>query len=104
MGMFDYLSCEVPLPDGATSADKPPFEWQTKDLICYLEKYRISKDGRLMQDKRTGSEDLCFHGDLFFHGCTKPDHKGFKEFRARFTHGQLESITLQYDMDKESFK
>ena len=42
MGMFDYLRCEVPLPDGT-----PDLEWQTKDLVCELDTFTIRADGSL---------------------------------------------------------
>lgn len=42
MGIFDYVRCEVPLPDGFSG------ELQTKDFEDpYLETYTIKKDGRL---------------------------------------------------------
>jgi len=45
MGMFDYIRCEVPLPDG-WQAD----ELQTKDFDCEMITHVITKDGRLMLD------------------------------------------------------
>lgn len=43
MGMFDFLLCEYPLPlDGMAGV-----KWQTKDLTCELETYRITADGVL---------------------------------------------------------
>lgn len=42
MGLFDYVRCEVPLPDGFDG------ELQTKDFDdAYMERYTITKDGRL---------------------------------------------------------
>jgi len=46
MGMFDYIACELPLPDGWQ-----PSELQTKDFDCEMVVHRISKDGRLMLDR-----------------------------------------------------
>ena len=44
MGMFDYVKCEVPLPDGFEG------ELQTKDFANpYMETYTITKDGRLLR-------------------------------------------------------
>ena len=43
--MFDYLRCEVPLPDGFTG------ELQTKDFACDIATHVITKGGRLMLDK-----------------------------------------------------
>ena len=46
MGMFDYIRCDVPLPDGAERS-----ELQTKDFDCEMVTHIISKDGRLMLDR-----------------------------------------------------
>jgi hypothetical protein len=48
MGMFDYLTCEIPLP-----ADPPPppkgTEFQTKDTEAqFMEYYTITREGRLL--------------------------------------------------------
>lgn len=45
MGMFDYIRCEVPLPDGWSG------ELQTKDFDCEMVTHVISADGRLMLDR-----------------------------------------------------
>ena len=45
MGMFDYIRCELPLPDGWESD-----ELQTKDFDCQMVTHVITKDGRLMLD------------------------------------------------------
>jgi hypothetical protein len=47
MGMFDYISCEMPLPRGG--ADTIPtfrydHQFQTKDLVNCLIEYKIGKD------------------------------------------------------------
>ena len=42
MSLFDYILCEVPLPDGFAG------ELQTKDLGCYLLTHVITKNGRLL--------------------------------------------------------
>lgn len=116
MGMFDYVICEVPLPDGWE-----PDELQSKDFDCTMTKVRISAEGRLEIERyesydvpkaerpypnaEPGSfeeicgiwgkrnrhwEDLNFHGDFNFYG------GGFKndwhEYLARFTEGQLVRI------------
>lgn len=46
MGMFDYIRCEAPLPDGWE-----PGELQTKDFDCDLVTHVITKDGRLMLER-----------------------------------------------------
>lgn len=46
MGMFDYICCEVPLPDG-WAAD----ELQTKDFDCEMVTHVITAAGRLLLDQ-----------------------------------------------------
>jgi hypothetical protein len=46
MGMFDYVKCEAPLPNGAVHPDD---NFQTKDLDRQLDTYVITKDGRLVR-------------------------------------------------------
>jgi hypothetical protein len=46
MGMFDYIRCEVALPDGWVAG-----ELQTKDFDCEMITHVISKDGRLLFDR-----------------------------------------------------
>ena len=45
MGMFDYVQCDYPLPDGRV-VDGPVF--QTKDFDCGMDIVRISRAGRLV--------------------------------------------------------
>lgn len=45
MGMFDYIRCEVPLPDGYQ-----PTELQSKEFGCEMVTHVISRDGRMMLD------------------------------------------------------
>ena len=47
MGMYDWISVEVPLPD--TVENEP--DYQTKDFDCLLEKYVITKNGELYREK-----------------------------------------------------
>lgn len=44
MGMFDYITCDMPLPEGSGGVR----EWQTKDLDCSMSHYAIRSDGRLV--------------------------------------------------------
>lgn len=44
MGMFDYIKCDMPLPDDAQGVR----EWQTKDLDSSMSHYAIRSDGRLV--------------------------------------------------------
>lgn len=50
MGMFDWVSCEMPLPDGLTMKDFP-HGLQTKSFDRMLTKFKVTKDGDLMQFK-----------------------------------------------------
>lgn len=116
MGMFDYVTCEVPLPDGWQ-----PDELQSKDFDCSMTTVRVSAEGRLLierydsytvpkeerpcPDAPEGSieaicgilgkrnrrwEDLNYHGDFnFYGGVFKND---WHEYYARFTEGQLDRI------------
>lgn len=120
MGLFDYVRCNVPLPDGFDG------ELQTKDFDdAYLETYTITKDGRLMQRyvsdrepvpesewKYVGDDDplhklwheqskwklifaerdVNFHGILNFYGGGGTDE--WHEYNAKFTDGTLVSIEI----------
>lgn len=47
MGMFDTLRCHYPLPvEGANE-----LEYQTKDLICFMDHYEIREDGTLWHEE-----------------------------------------------------
>lgn len=49
MGMFDYVKCECPLPEGVPEWVKPDIEFQTKDTPAqYMEIYVITAEGRLI--------------------------------------------------------
>jgi hypothetical protein len=59
MGMFDYISCEMPLPRGG--ADTIPtfrydHQFQTKDLINCLIEYKIGKD-KILYEKKVEYEE-----------------------------------------------
>lgn len=113
MGMFDYLQCDYPLPDGRV-VEGPVF--QTKEFDCFMNIVRITSAGRIiLQDSHyedvpkaerpypdapdgsfkalcgcmrrvvDGESDAEFHGDLNFYG--DPG-----DFIARFTDGQLQWI------------
>src|ERR1700761_8929468 len=47
MGMFDYVKCEVPLPDGWV----PHELLQTKDFDCEMVTHLITREGRLMLER-----------------------------------------------------
>ena len=100
MGLFDTLYCDYPLPDLEFQDEA----FQTKDLECLLDNYRISADGRLWLLRRKISpfatdshpskatekdEDMNYHGEICFYPAT--DQVSL-EYHARFTHGTLEWI------------
>lgn len=91
MGMFDTVWCDWPLP----APEAQHFQFQTKDLACGLDEYRITAAGRLVEyiwdyedvpaaelpvpahpwvgcvRRVPGSErqiDQDYHGDLNFYG------------------------------------
>ncbi len=99
MGMFDYIRCEVPLPDGFTG------EMQTKDLGCMLKTHIITAGGRLMVDEAGTFEhpermaDANWHGFINFYGSEgDSNNRGpnstyrWHEYKAKFTDGQLVGI------------
>ena len=74
MGMFDWIDCQYPLPDGKTCE-----RGQSKDLACQLYHYTITKDGRM----KDGEDRLvCHHGYLMFYG-------DGNTYRAKFTDGNV---------------
>lgn len=110
MGMFDELSCKMPLPDDRV---KPGSVYQTKSLECCLLNYTINEQGRLIfnhskyekgpdREIRPGfwlpttksihleDIDTEYHGDILF-GATAKDGS-YVEYVARFTHGAVEWI------------
>ena len=93
MGMFDYVDCELPLPDGWKG------KLQTRDFDCpYLETYTIRADGRLIhrETRKTFGVDVDtnFHGILNFYGLENDE---WHEYNAKFTDGQLVSISIVSD-------
>jgi hypothetical protein len=108
--MFDYVTCELPMPDGR-EAVKDSF--QTKSLWCSMDRFTITAQGRLIyhrcryelgpdreikpgmfvpQYKPVAMEDadMDYHGDLAVHGKTTTDE--LLSYVVRFTHGTVEWI------------
>ena len=108
MGMYDYVICEVDLPDGGDVDD----EFQTKDFGCQMAYFTIRKDGRLIEEffhyedvpiedrpnpeqpalgciKKVvdGNGDKNYHGTLRFYTGSP-----WREYSAKFTDGQLVGI------------
>ena len=119
MGMFDYINCRAPLPDGWQPADRA---LQTKDFDCDMVCHEITADGRLMlcrvTDRRFEPDPALAHKDgiLKYRGALKLDteivetaHHGYvnfygedtdgqwHEYSAKFTDGRLVSIHLILD-------
>lgn len=101
MGLFDYVKCEYPLPDGE---DGSCLEFQTKDFDDpYMNHYCIRDDGTLWLE----GEQIPFHGDLEFYtsnvngssprGCLTRNNEPatFWNYVARFTEGKVTSIKGQ---------
>ena len=71
MGMFDTLFCDMPLPDGFNADGKDDF--QTKDLGCFMDLYRITAEGRLILEDsffagtQHQAEDQEYHGYVVFY-------------------------------------
>jgi hypothetical protein len=105
MGMFDEVYCEADLPPGHPESER---SFQTKSLVNCLDRFTITKEGRLilhsvryvssekpgralplMTAIPTGDVDTEFHGDIRLL-CTARDSS--REYVARFTHGTLEWI------------
>jgi hypothetical protein len=104
MGMFDDVHCEADLPPGHPTSGR---DFQTKSLLCCLDQFTITKEGRLvlhafryqsageavdglpsMDRIPAGDIDTEFHGDIRLIA-TVGDRI---EYVARFTHGTLEWI------------
>ena len=49
MGMFDHVTCELPMPDGRELVKD---SFQTKSLWCCMDLFTITAAGRLMFHKR----------------------------------------------------
>jgi hypothetical protein len=100
MGMFDHVTCELPMPDGR---DVPKDGFQTKSLECLMYLFTITATGRLIYHQHRyflASEarmpehladiDMNYHGDIEICG-TSSDGK-LAWYAVRFTHGTLEWI------------
>lgn len=117
MGMYDVLTCQYPLPEGY--AEMQNREFQTKSFDSLLEHYTITPAGELWITRadRDWVEDSSsvlggysrtirqweervedYHGDAYFYDFHNPEiPRDLVTFRARFTHGILESIIVVLD-------
>ena len=115
MGMYDEVICEYPLPRDTESSVR---EFQTKSLYRLLDRFTITRKGRLIhhwaryeRQEQEGEDlfrfrmvavehkeiDMEFHGDMWLTG--GEDHPG--DYIARFTHGILEWIRPIETFSKE---
>lgn len=110
--MYDYITCEMPLPAQPRPAGSR--EFQTKSFDCLLQRYTITAGGRLIQhavryedvpeNERpypefpfigcmravpTGDVDTQFHGLFEFHGYDGETHW---RYEAKFTDGRCMEI------------
>jgi hypothetical protein len=94
MGLFDTVRCEYPLP----VASHQDLEYQTKSLDSLMERYTITRDGRLIRHSRGGifARGPCrdiewpVHGDVEIY--TSDSDRNWIEYIVRFTHGLVEWI------------
>ena len=109
MGMFDDVHMDYEVP----GIPELPRDFQTKSLGSMLDRYTITKAGRLIRtspgfslkpveapaDSATGKPDvdIDFHGDMLL----LASEGGFQEFVARFTHGNLEWLRPIADLPPE---
>jgi hypothetical protein len=120
MGMYDYLICEMSLPEQPRAPQSRTF--QTKDLECLLERYTITVAGRLihyamryeevplserphpelpfigcMRAVPIGHIDTNFHGMLEFYTYDSRTKESWS-YEAKFTDGQCVDIRcLEYE-------
>jgi hypothetical protein len=118
MGMFDYITCEMPLPE--TPEPPPGTVFQTKDVPTpqlYMENWKITADGRLLHEecdyemvkdpaaplgwwqRRNNKRwvEVPFHGDISFGTISTHQWRytgGNWDYRARFTEGRCVRIEL----------
>ncbi len=105
MGMYDDVFCECDLPDELRPEER---HFQTKSLYRIMDRFTITKNGRLihhsaryLQDANPPGGhlrmipvekkdiDMYFHGDILLSGERDAE---LLEYVVRFTHGQLEWI------------
>src|SRR5690625_904267 len=100
MGMFDEICCEAPLPD---DYDPKGVWFQSKSIpdpcLC---QYTITKAGRMV-DSRGNDLEPEGYVNFYSNDWVEPGQTGgdashcWREYRARFVEGQLESIVRVYD-------
>lgn len=95
MGMTDDVICEFPLPE----ARHQSLRYQTKELLCSHQLFRIALDGRLIQDAKHSIPALArdmewpLAAELEFHtSVSTPQGREWISYVARFQDGRVESI------------
>ncbi len=77
MSMFDYITCEYPLPH----KEVQDATFQTKGLICHTDNYTITKEGRLIWN-RVRREKVP-EKERPYYGKPEWDKKGFAQWLYR---------------------
>lgn len=99
MGMFDYVKCERPLPDG-WDLTNDYVGLQTKCFGCEMTTILIRADGRLMIEdieyEATPDDELPYP-DIPIIGCIRPKSRKWRDlnFHGVFYFGGLEVIGYQ---------
>ena len=112
MGMFDHVTCELPMPDGREVLKD---SFQTKSLECLTDHYTITAAGRLILHPRryygagekdkpgkprmpehVADIDMNYDGDIEIYGLTPEDTGVF--YAVRFIHGTVAWIRPFGDM------
>lgn len=91
MGMFDRIKCDYPLPDGGPPGDPDKWDFQSKDLNCGMQTFRITKDGRLVNESEEGEHSF----SLTFYTSTGKREDGtwqWWEYAVFFKDGTVERI------------
>lgn len=99
MGLFDTVECDYLLPDPRHQH----LQFQTKDLACFMERYTITRDGRLLKhpwgDFLEGQRpvverdvELPIHGDIRIYDLDPDGGNELVEYVVRFTHGRVERV------------
>ena len=104
MGLIDEIWFEDPLPGVQSNCRR----FQTKSLHRCLDRYIVTKEGRLCLTRNvrlegtssSGAEEKSKGIDVDFHGDIRliTDEAGIEEYVARFTHGALEWIRPLSDL------
>lgn len=95
MGMFDYVRCEYPLPDGRNPTAN---SYQTKDLYLELGLATITAEGQLLyrdyEEPESSNRNDDYTGSLSFYDFVSKTGEWF-EYTAEFVDGKLQSITSE---------